>query len=183
MLASQVTAREIRQRLMNPPNGRVSSERDVVSAAEARRRKIAHEAELTRRLKHEAQIRAIETAIAIEEERRLTAASVATPEGEVIPVIPRFGDIVGQVCKFFDVTHIDLISSRRTKDVVRPRQIVMFIARHFTALSLPQIAARLGGRDHTTAMHGHQKIAELIADGDMGICAAVDHIKWELGIR
>ena len=183
MIPAQVTAREIRRRLMNPVGGRISSERDIVSTAEARRRKVAREAEIVQRLKYEAQVRAIEAALAVEEAKPIVATTAATPDGEVIPVIPRFSDIVGQVCKFFDVTHTDLISSRRNKVVVRPRQIVMFIARHFTALSLPQIGARLGGRDHTTAMHGHQKIAELIAGGDMQISAAVDYIKWELGIR
>ncbi len=59
----------------------------------------------------------------------------------------------------------DLLSKRRTKAVVRARHIAMYLAREETEASLPQIGAALGGRNHSTVLHGYQKIAgEIGAD-------------------
>jgi chromosomal replication initiator protein len=46
-----------------------------------------------------------------------------------------------------------LLSARRSRDVVRPRQIAMFLAKALTSRSLPEIGRRFGGRDHTTVLH------------------------------
>jgi hypothetical protein len=59
------------------------------------------------------------------------------------------------------VGHIELISARRSADIVRPRQIAMFLARHLTPNSLPVIGRTFGGRDHTTVLHAVRKIEAL----------------------
>jgi hypothetical protein len=67
-------------------------------------------------------------------------------------------DIQGAVERHCKVGHIDLISARRSADIVRPRQIAMFLARHLTPNSLPVIGRQFGGRDHTTVLHAVRKI-------------------------
>jgi chromosomal replication initiator protein len=54
----------------------------------------------------------------------------------------------------------DLISKRRNKEVVRARHIAIYLAREATSATLPQIGDALGGRDHSTVLHGYQKIAD-----------------------
>jgi chromosomal replication initiator protein len=59
------------------------------------------------------------------------------------------------------VTRADLLSSRRTAVVVKPRQIAMYLAKTLTLRSLPEIGRRFGGRDHTTVLHAVRKIESL----------------------
>jgi len=67
-------------------------------------------------------------------------------------------DVIDVVCEHFQCSHIDLRSHRRTVKVVMPRQIAMYLAAKITERSLPQIGEALGGRDHTTVLHGARKI-------------------------
>ena len=62
-------------------------------------------------------------------------------------------DIIGQVAKYFHLTFEDIVGSSRTKNVVIPRQIAMYLAREMTSMSLMDIGEVFGGRDHTTVMH------------------------------
>ena len=62
------------------------------------------------------------------------------------------------VAKFFNVKVQDLKGPRRTKQIVMPRQIAMFLSRRHTGLSLPEIGKRFGGRDHTTVIHAIRKV-------------------------
>ncbi len=84
--------------------------------------------------------------------------------------------IVQEVCNHFKVFHSDIVSKRRTADVVLPRQVAMYLARELTPLSFPSIGRHLAYRDHTTIMHGYQKIARLI-ESDPAIRDAVVAIK------
>lgn len=65
------------------------------------------------------------------------------------------------VSDYFKVTIADLLSSRRTRTITRPRQIAMALAKQLTRHSLPEIGNSFGGRDHTTVLHACRKIAEL----------------------
>lgn len=60
----------------------------------------------------------------------------------------------------------DLTGKRRTKKIALARQQAMYLAREATEASLPQIGQALGGRDHTTVMHGYNKIAELLESNE-----------------
>ena len=74
-------------------------------------------------------------------------------------------DILEATATFHQLSLDDLLSKRRTKEVVRARHIAMYLAREETEASLPQIGEALGGRNHSTVLHGYQKIAgELGAD-------------------
>jgi hypothetical protein len=72
--------------------------------------------------------------------------------------------IIRCVCRTSGVTFIDVVSHRRTRRVVRPRQLIMYLARHLTTFSLPQIGRQLGGRDHTTVLHGISAITRALGE-------------------
>ena len=77
------------------------------------------------------------------------------------PVEPkrvRIEDIQRVVARQYNVSRADLLSSRRTANVVRPRQVAMYLAKILTLRSLPEIGRRFGGRDHTTVLHAVRKI-------------------------
>jgi len=76
----------------------------------------------------------------------------------------KIDDILRVVMKHFGVNRGDLLSSRRNRSIVRPRQIGMYLAKSLTARSLPEIGRRFGGRDHTTVLHAIRKIESLLQD-------------------
>jgi chromosomal replication initiator protein len=81
----------------------------------------------------------------------------------------RIEDILKIVSRHFKVARNDLLSSRRSRDVVRPRQIAMYLAKSLTSRSLPEIGRRFGGRDHTTVLHSVRKVEQMIKDdADLG---------------
>src|SRR5262245_24664477 len=73
-------------------------------------------------------------------------------------------DIQRTVARQYNVSRADLLSSRRTANVVRPRQIAMYLAKTLTLRSLPEIGRRFGGRDHTTVLHAVRKIEHLVGN-------------------
>ena len=67
--------------------------------------------------------------------------------------------IIDVVCDHFGITPLDISSQKRNRDIVVPRQIVMYLCRNMTDVPLQTIGKYLGGRDHTTIIHGSDKIA------------------------
>ncbi len=65
------------------------------------------------------------------------------------------------VADFYRLRTSDLTSPRRSRSIVRPRQIAMALTKELTSHSLPEIGREFGGRDHTTVIHACRKIAEL----------------------
>jgi chromosomal replication initiator protein len=65
------------------------------------------------------------------------------------------------VAEYFKIRVADLLSSRRTRSITRPRQIAMSLAKSLTRHSLPEIGSAFGGRDHTTVIHACRKVEEL----------------------
>ena len=74
--------------------------------------------------------------------------------------------IVSTVAAFYEFSDDDLRGTRRTKDLALARQVAMYLGREETSSSLSQIGSALGNRDHTTVMHGHDKVARLIEEDD-----------------
>jgi len=68
--------------------------------------------------------------------------------------------IIQIVADFYDLKEKDLLSISRKKEIVRPRQIAMFLLRRELKASFPFIGRRLGGKDHTTAIYAYEKIAK-----------------------
>nr|WP_223385540.1 chromosomal replication initiator protein DnaA [Oricola cellulosilytica] len=76
----------------------------------------------------------------------------------------RIEDIQRQVSSHYNVSRTDMLSNRRTRVIVKPRQIAMYLAKMMTPRSLPEIGRRFGGRDHTTVLHAVRKVEGMIAD-------------------
>lgn len=72
--------------------------------------------------------------------------------------------IITTVSKFFGVSMDDLTGKSRDKSIVVPRQIAMYLVREETNASLEQIGQLLGGRDHTTVMHGWDKMSDAVQE-------------------
>ena len=73
----------------------------------------------------------------------------------------RIEDIQRIVARHYNVSKTELLSNRRTRTIVKPRQIAMYLAKVMTPRSLPEIGRRFGGRDHTTVLHAVRKIEDL----------------------
>ena len=63
------------------------------------------------------------------------------------------------VCAYYGVPVAEVLSLRRTARIMRPRHVLFYLARMLTTCTLPQIGRFLAGRDHTTVLHGINKIA------------------------
>ena len=88
----------------------------------------------------------------------------------------RIEEIQVVVARHYNVSKADLLSSRRTRTIVRPRQIAMYLAKTLTPRSLPEIGRRFGGRDHTTVLHAVRKIEGLI-EGDKTLADEIEMLK------
>ena len=84
----------------------------------------------------------------------LSPAKIATPK-----------KILQTVAEFYDLKEKDLLSSSRRREVVKPRQIAMYLLREDLKSSYPFIGRKFGGKDHTTAIHSYEKIVKEI-EGD-----------------
>jgi len=116
---------------------------------------------------------------------QFTNAPITIPSAEVTlrdligtrePRRVRIEDIQKVVSRHFNVSKADLLSSRRTRTIVRPRQIAMYLSKIMTPRSLPEIGRRFGGRDHTTVLHAVRKIEELMG-GDRGFADEVELLR------
>lgn len=72
-------------------------------------------------------------------------------------------DIISAICNFYNIKSTQLKGERRSAIFVKPRQICMYILKEDVGLSLVEIGNLLGGRDHTTVMHGIDKTAEKLS--------------------
>jgi len=71
-------------------------------------------------------------------------------------------EIQKKVAEYFKIRLADMTSARRARQVARPRQVAMYLAKQITQRSLPEIGRRFGNRDHTTVMHACSRVSELI---------------------
>ncbi|MBW8637985.1 chromosomal replication initiator protein DnaA [Hoeflea sp. WL0058] len=74
----------------------------------------------------------------------------------------RIEDIQRIVSRHYSVSRQEMISNRRTRTIVKPRQIAMYLSKTMTPRSFPEIGRRFGGRDHTTVLHAVRKIEGLL---------------------
>lgn len=88
----------------------------------------------------------------------------------------RIEDIQKIVARQFNVSRNDLLSNRRTRIIVRPRQVAMYLAKVMTPRSLPEIGRRFGGRDHTTVLHAVRKI-ENMSTTDQKLAREIELLK------
>jgi len=87
-----------------------------------------------------------------------------------IPPVHPVTLIAHEVARLRQVDYHDLVSERRTRKLVKPRHEAMYLAKRLTPASVPAIGRRLGGRDHTTVLHGirnvEMRIAHVFGYGD-----------------
>lgn len=77
-------------------------------------------------------------------------------------------EIQRKVSEHYNIRLSDMIGPKRLRSYARPRQVAMYLCKHMTSRSLPEIGRRFGGRDHTTVMHGVKRIDELrVQDGQI----------------
>lgn len=104
---------------------------------------------------------------------------VATVAELVKPMEPRrvlIDEIQRTVARHYNISRADMISARRTANVVRPRQFAMYLAKKLTPKSLPEIGRRFGHRDHTTVIHAVRKMEALVAR-DSALAAEEMHFR------
>lgn len=87
--------------------------------------------------------------------------------------------VVETTAAYFGLTADDLSGRKRTKEVAHARQVAMYLARSLTDASLPQIGSALGGRDHSTVVHGCNRIADLVTS-DVNVNKDVEEIRGAL---
>lgn len=89
----------------------------------------------------------------LKEVKNILATYLNSPYRKTSPQV-----ILKSVAEFYNITANDLVKRSRKKEVVRPRQVAMFLLREETKLSFPEIGQKLGGRDHSTVIHACEKI-------------------------
>jgi chromosomal replication initiator protein len=92
---------------------------------------------------------------------------------------PTVERIAQQVGRYFRVAPQQLCSDRRSRQVLVPRQVGMYLARQLTSLSLQQIGAYFGGRDHSTVLHACRKVEQALTS-DASLCGAVRDLRADL---
>lgn len=88
-------------------------------------------------------------------------------------------DILEKTADYFNISYEEITGTRRNKEIVLPRQIAMYFMRTELHLSFPIIASKLGGRDHTTIMHGVKKL-ERIIPSDNNLASDITKLKAEI---
>ena len=116
--------------------------------------------------------KSFEPTLSLERVDELLAHLVGTGE----PKRVRIEDIQRIVARHYNVSRQELVSNRRTRVVVKPRQIAMYLAKTLTPRSFPEIGRRFGGRDHTTVLHAVRKIEDLIG-GDTKLSHEIELLK------
>jgi chromosomal replication initiator protein len=84
----------------------------------------------------------------------------ASPVAAEPPTVDR---VIGEVCSVFELSRMELSSPRRTARVAVPRQLAMYLCRRLTDAPLTTIGAQLGGRDHSTVVHGLKMIERRVS--------------------
>ncbi|MBP5353452.1 MAG: chromosomal replication initiator protein DnaA [Alphaproteobacteria bacterium] len=87
-------------------------------------------------------------------------------------------EIQKKVAEYFNISVKEMQSSRRARNVARPRQIAMYLAKQLTSRSLPEIGRKFD-RDHTTVMHAVRKVEELVVE-DVSMAESIDALRRSL---
>ena len=85
-------------------------------------------------------------------------------------------EVVRRIAQYYEVAEKSIYEKTRKKEVVRPRQVIMYILREEFNVSYPSIGEKLGGRDHTTVIHSCEKIKEEIKS-NTSLEQELDHIR------
>lgn len=96
--------------------------------------------------------------VTIEHAKRILKDVLNKPQRKTVNV----GEIITAISSYYNISHEELCGKSRKKEIVRPRQVAMYLLRKESSMSFPSIGEHFSGRDHTTAMHACEKIEKLI---------------------
>jgi chromosomal replication initiator protein len=114
--------------------------------------------------------------------RRITVELACEVLEDLFPAgegVLRIEVIQGEVCRYYGVTLDELCGDKRTRRIVGPRQVAMYLSRELTDASLPAIGRGFGDRDHTTVMYAVQKVADQMS-GEGEVLTAVQALTGRL---
>jgi chromosomal replication initiator protein len=94
------------------------------------------------------------TTITLDSAKSILSTTFETPKKKAV----HMDKVVEAVCGYYNIVHSEIFSKSRRKEIVRPRQVAMYLLRKDNGSSFPTIGSSFGGRDHTTAMHACEKI-------------------------
>lgn len=112
----------------------------------------------------------------------------ATPDTEMcksvlLSLAPKkvinFKKVVQSVMDFYDLKEKDLLSSSRKKEIVKPRQVIMYLLREELKASFPFIGRKLGDKDHTTVIHAYKKISSEVKTNE-GLQEEINLLKQKI---
>jgi chromosomal replication initiator protein len=96
---------------------------------------------------------------------------------KALPLDPRLVQLA--VSRKFRISVDELTGSKRSQDIVRARQVAMYLSRELTSASLPSIGKAFGGKDHTTVLHSVQKVTKLL-ESDEQLKGIITELSAEL---
>lgn len=96
--------------------------------------------------------------VTLDQAKRILKDMLNKPQRKTINV----QEIIAAISSYYNIPHTELCGKSRKKEIVRPRQVAMYLLRKESSMSFPSIGEHFSGRDHTTAMHACEKIEKLI---------------------
>lgn len=97
----------------------------------------------------------------VEEAKKILYPSIRAPKKNV-----NIKQIIQAVANFYGVNEKQLIIKTRKQEIVKPRQVIMYLLREEFKFSYPSIGSKIGGRDHTTVMHACEKIGDQLKEDE-----------------
>ena len=94
-------------------------------------------------------------------------------------ILPYTYLIQSNECKLFKISKNEMLSSRRSRYLVRPRQTAIYLTKILTSISLPEIGREFSNRDHTTIIHSVKTIEKLIKE-DTELSGNIDNLKNQI---
>ncbi len=95
------------------------------------------------------------------QERKERLARLGFAPAPIVPVL-NIARIQKTVARYFNITLVDMLSTRRNPSISHPRMIAFYLCRKLTTQSFPSIGRAFRGKDHTTVLHGANKIEDLL---------------------
>lgn len=95
--------------------------------------------------------------------------------------ITKIKAIIGAVSLYYQIGVNEILSRRKTANLVKPRHVAMYLAKTLTTRSYPEIGRAMNGRDHTTVLHSVRKIEKKIKD-DANLVEDVENLKRILAV-
>jgi chromosomal replication initiator protein len=90
--------------------------------------------------------------------------------------------LIKTISQIYNLSNEEIVGKSREKKIAFPRQVMMYLMREELKMSYPSIGDELGGRDHTTAIHAHEKIAHEL-ENDLKLKQEIESIKQRLYIN